>query len=93
MEKQVRKQSGKQARKELGPGILAISHPRYKKTSMHWERLATDVGVGTAYLKEVMVGRRKGSVGLLGQVSRVLAGGDEAIRREIFRLLLADGRS
>lgn len=60
---------------------------KYTYLVLDWKKLAEDAGVGEEYLRAVLMGRRRGSVGLLRKLSTLL-GGTDAARKKLYRALL-----
>lgn len=84
MEKQVKQSKrGGQIREQVW---LDLAHPRHLRMELDWDYLAAYVGVGPAYLREVLARRRNGSLPLLKKIALQL-GKNAAARKKIYKLL------
>lgn len=88
MEKQTKQSNkGGQIKEQVW---LDLAHPRHLRTELDWDYLASYVGVGPTYLREVLARRRNGSLPLLKKIAYQM-GKNEAARKKIFRLLTGAG--
>lgn len=82
MEKQAKQHKG-QIKEQVW---LSLAHPRHIRKEIDWDYLASFVGVGPSYLREVISRRRNGSLPLLEKIAYHL-GKNAAARKRVFRLL------
>lgn len=87
VKEEVKKRGTKPTKAEIKEQVwLDLAHPRHLRTTLDWDSLEDEIGVGMTYLREVLARRRNGSLPLLGKIAYHM-GKNEAARKKIFRLL------